>query len=284
MTIKSWNKKPKLIKPTEAISNFSHNKCYAQKTINCSTKISREHYFSNNILKNLEVNNKVKIIGLPWQEKETFNLIPKSNLVSNILCTTHNTLLSPFDDEMGRFHRIIIKFDEDFNLDNPKNDLSVFCGEDLEKWMLKTACNFIASNQIYRGGVKSNYMLKDEYIDILFNDKPFPENWGMYFKIPENKPIQKFKSISFRSITGNNELQAVEFLINNFKFYLVLCQPANPSLFGKYRPRGMQFYEGDIKKTIEICWQDEKYNEGIFLERKGTARGEPKEWDDYLKK
>ena len=279
-----WDKKPNLLKPTKILTDHSNDKCYAKGTRNCSAKISGEHFISNNILKDLELNKKVKIVGLPWQEKDTFNLLSRSSLVSNILCTTHNEFLSPFDAEMGRLFRIIIQFDEDFNAANPKDDLSVFCGEDLEKWMLKTACAFIASNQICLDGVKKDCVLKDEYVDILYNDKPFPDNWGMYFKIPEDKHIQKYHSLSFRSLTANNELKAVEFLINNFMFYLVLGQPDNPGLFGIYRPRGIQLTKGNIKKTIEICWQAKEYNQGIFMEHIGTTKEAPKEWDEYLKK
>lgn len=283
-TGKSWDKKPTHIKPVSHVSNYSHEKCYARKTANCSTKISREHFISNNILKDLELNGKVKIVGLPWQEKEKFDLLSRNNLASNILCTTHNEFLSPFDSSIGRLSKTLLKFDEDFNLNNAKEDLAIFSGEDLEKWMLKTACAFIASNQITENGLKISCELKDIYIDILYNDQPFPDKWGMYFKIPDDKRIQKFHSISFMSMTANSELKAAEFLVNNFKFYLVLGTPDRPSDFGIYRPRGIQLAKGNIKKRIEICWQDKKYNEGIFMERLESTNEPPKEWDEYLKK
>ncbi len=283
-TGKGWDKKPPLLKPSQPISNYSHEKCYASKTANCSTKISGEHFISNNILAGLEWNKKVKIVGLPWQERETFNLLSRSSLVANILCTTHNEALSPFDSEAGRLNKTILKFDEDFNLDNPTEDFAIFCGEDLEKWMLKTACAFIASNQITENGQKINCQIKDIYLAILFEDEPFPDHWGMYYKIPEDKTVQKYHSISFRSMTANGDLLAAEFLVNNFMFYLLLGKPDYPSSFGIYRPRGIQFAKGNIKKRIEICWQDKKYNEGIFMERVRTTPEAPKEWDEYLKK
>lgn len=283
-TGKIWDKKPTPLKPPGNISNYSHEKCYAGTTANCSTKISGEHFISNSILKELELNGKVKIIGLPWQDKEKFNLLSRNKLVSNILCTTHNELLSSFDSSIGRLSKTLLRFDEDFNLDNAKEDLAVFSGEDLEKWMLKTVCAFIASNQIAYKGSKVSCELKDIYVDILYNDKPFPDQWGMYFKIPDDRKIQKFHSISFKALTANNELKAAEFLVNNFKFYLVLGPPNRKTDFGIYRPRGIQLAKGDIKKRIEICWQDKRYNAGIFMERVGTTTEIPKEWDDYLKK
>ncbi len=277
-------KSPTLLKPKGSITNYSHERCYANKTKNCSTKISREHFISNNILEGFEENKKVKIGGLPWQKNETFNLLSRESLVSNILCTNHNNLLSPFDSEMGEFYRTIVKYDKDFNIVNPTNDTVNFCGEDLEKWMLKTVCAFVASKQITRNGVKVSCQLKEKFIDILFNDAPFPENWGFYLKVPSNNVIQNYPSISFRPFTENNEVKAAEFLINNFILYLVLGEPNDSNLIGIHRPIGIEFRKGTIKKTIEIYWEDKKYNQGIFLKRIGTTVTPPDEWEDWMKK
>lgn len=280
---KTWNKKPAFLKPESPITGFAHQKCYAKQTDNCCTKISGEHFISKNILKKLEHNKTVKVVGLPRQKRQTFNLLPIKSLISNVLCIKHNNLLSPFDAEMGRLHENIAKFDEDFNSGNPKNDLAVFCGEDIEKWMIKTACSLIASNQICVDGEKTSCILQDEYIDILFNDKPLPDKWGMYFKIPEDKLIQKFHSILFRPWVVNNELEATEFLLNNFPFYIVLGQPDTPSDFGMYRPGKIIMTQGEITKTIIFCWQDKKYNESISMKRVGTTTEPPSEWEEYLK-
>jgi hypothetical protein len=115
----------------------------------------------------LEHEKRVKIIGLPWQEKDKFNLLSRNSLKSNILCTKHNSLLSPFDAEMGRFFRTII--DNDLNLisKKPNSEISTFCGNDLERWMLKVTCAFIASNQILSQTGKP-FPLKDIYLEVLF--------------------------------------------------------------------------------------------------------------------
>lgn len=52
---------------------------------------------------------------------------------------------------MGSFHITITKYGKGFQIEQPVKEFSVFCGEDLEKWMLKTACTYIISNQIYSG-------------------------------------------------------------------------------------------------------------------------------------
>ena len=217
---KTWNKKPSTIRE-ETSTGYQHQKCYASPTKNCSTKISSEHYFSNNILEVLEHNKTVKIGGLPWLEKDSFNLLSRKALVSNILCKTHNEMLSVFDTEMGRFYRTLLEFDEDFNSENPKNEIKIFCGEDLERWMLKTVCNLIASNQIAEKGKVKTLLVKEDYIDILYNDNPFPNKWGLYFS-PANQKVQKFNSLYVIPKSHEKELKAAEFGINNFKFNFLL--------------------------------------------------------------
>jgi hypothetical protein len=66
-----------------------------------------------------------------------------------------------------------------------------------------------------RNGVKINPILHDVFIDLLFGNADWEEHWGLYFHIPDNKQIHKFDCVGFMPITGNNEIKAAEFLINN---------------------------------------------------------------------
>jgi len=184
---------------------------------------------------------------------------------------------------MGRFFRTILDFDEDFNRDEPKEELAVFSGEDIEKWMLKTVCAMVASSQLATQGQKNDVPLKREWVDILYNNHSWPEHWGMYFKEPEDKTISKFKSISVQPLTGAGELKAAEFSINEFKFYLILGKPDNPRACGIYRPRTMIFSQKGVKKYIEICWQNNAYQSYVELPRIGTTASEPPDWKQSMK-
>ena len=69
-----------------------------RSTNNCSTKISGEHYISGTIL--AEFGN-LRTSGLPWfGPGET--RVGINSLTSNILCTRHNSALSPLDIEGKR--------------------------------------------------------------------------------------------------------------------------------------------------------------------------------------
>jgi hypothetical protein len=263
---------------------YSHPKCYANKTNECDTKVSAEHFISDNILEGLEHNKTVKLTGLPWMEKNSFNLLSRSSLVSNILCTKHNSDLSIYDTEAGNLYRCFLDFDEDFNNPAPIEEIKTFNGDYIEKWMLKTLCGFIASKQIGKDGEKHLVKMNDLYVDILFKNKPWPEYWGLYFKLPDNGIIQKYNAIAFQPMTHNDDVKACEYWISNFKFNFLLGKPDNQDLWGIYRINKLVFSNGKIKKTIILEWGNPIYNQIVELNRVGTTKEQPKEWPDNLKK
>ena len=267
------------------MTNYSHPKCYARSTNDCSDKISKEHFVSNNLLKDFEKDNKVKVTGLPWIQAKTFTLSSRNNMVSNILCTNHNNLLSPYDSEAGTLNRCIRDFDADFNTPTPLNEERQFNGNYIEKWMLKTVCGLIASKQIAQNGQRqNNILLKDVYVDILFNNAILPPFWGMYLKIPDNGQIHKFDCVSVLPMTANNEVKMAEFLFNNFVFNLLLGTPNDPKLCGIYRISKIHFTDGTARKTIIFEWDGPQYDMQIEITRTGTSSEHPSGWENYLKK
>jgi|SRR4028118_6704 hypothetical protein len=280
---KRWNKAPALVQVRPIpVEDYANPKCYASLTKKCSTKITREHFISHNILKELVYKRGVKITGVPWMDYETWKVLPTESLASKIFCENHNKALSDLDAQMGRFFRTILDFDEDFNRDAPKEELAVFSGEDIEKWMLKTVCAMVASSQLATPGQKNDVQLKKEWVDILYNNHSWPEHWGMYFK-DSDKTISKFKSISVQPLTGAGELKAAEFSLNEFKFYLILGKPENPRDCGIYRPRTLIFSQNGVKKYIEICWQNNAYQNYVDLTRIGTTASEPPDCEQSMK-
>ena len=233
-------------------------------------------------MKELVYDRGVKITGLPWIDYKTWKLLPTESLASKILSENHNQALSDLDAQMGRFFRTILDFDEDFNTDAPKEELAVSSGEDIEKWMLKTVCAMVASSQLATQGQKNDVQLKKEWVDILYNNHSWPEHWGIYFKVPEDKNLSKFKSISVQSFTKAGELKVVEFSINEFKFNLILGKRDNPWDCGRYRPRTMIFSQKGVKKYIEICWQNNAYQSQVDLKRIGTTASEPPDWEQWM--
>lgn len=266
------------------MNDFSNPKCYANKLGNCSNKISREHYISNNLLEKFEHNKTVKLSGLKWIREETFNLMSRNALASNILCTKHNAELSPLHSEVGKLFQYLLDYDNDFNSQRPANDRRIIQGDLIEKWMLKTVVGLIASKQIVDKSTNQSVKLKDMYVNILFNDLKFPQSWGMYFKVPDSNTIYKFDFLSVLPLIGNSEIKLTEFLINNFKFNLVLGNPDDPTFWGFYRINEIIFSQNTIQKVIEFLWNEGNQGKSINLIRTGTTKNFPFEWEDWMKK
>lgn len=277
-----WCKTPTILSGKSPLTNHLHNKCYAKVTRDCSNKISKEHFISEYLLNNLGNANTVNIKGLSWQGFGKIQTLPKAGLAANILCTRHNEMLSPFDAEMGRFHRTIVQYNKGFATTTPHNELSIFSGEDLEKWLLKTVCAFIASNQIAVGDKRVHCQLKEIYTDILFNDKPFPDGWGLYVDAASDQTIVYHNYLGFKFLVQEDSLLYAKMLLTGLVFYLVLDNPNNIKPGIIYRPRGIEIKKNEIRKTLEICWQDHKYNQGVFLNYQKDIVRTKDEWNEFV--
>lgn len=264
-------------------TNYAHPKCYAKKTNDCSTTISGEHYISESVLELFKTKETVKITGVKWIPQETFKIVGINSLTANILCTKHNSDLSQCDSAALSLFKSIKDFDADFNSATPKADHVQIDGELLEQWMLKTVVGLIASKQTVSNGVVDSVILKDIYIDILFNGAPWPEQWGLYFKPPTDK-IHKFDSAGVTFAIGNNEVKAAIFTVQNFTFYLLLGVPDVPGSFGIHRINNFYFRQGTIVKQLELKWSDKKYSHWLEFTRQGTYDGHPPDWKEWEKK
>ncbi|RZK37236.1 MAG: hypothetical protein EOO90_25685 [Pedobacter sp.] len=278
---KTWDKKPVLLTVEEPPSTYMHSKCYAKNSCDCVTKISGEHYISEYLLNNLGDEIAVNISGLPWFPLDEVKQVPKKALVANVLCERHNRLLSPYDNEMGRFHKILHNYDLGFQIDQPVEEFEIFCGEDLERWMLKTACTFIASKQIFVGEEQIDVELKESYVDILFRGCDFSEGCGLYTDARDGV-IQYHNYIRFSFLIIGDALKSMKMVMNGLTLYLVIESPRTIQDGMVYRPRGVEFKKGYVKKTMEISWQNKKLNQGIFLTHQNLVTKTKQAWDDNI--
>jgi hypothetical protein len=91
-------------------TEFCHAKCYAAPLSSCSSKISREHYLSANILELFEC---LDTDHIPFLKGGVPKRIDPMCLNAKILCTTHNEYLSPLDTVAGELFRFLLTFPSD---------------------------------------------------------------------------------------------------------------------------------------------------------------------------
>ena len=117
--------------------------CYLRETEACSSSLSGEHSVSRSVLRVLG-DKSVKVSGFPWLKGEE-KAIGIESLVSRNLCTAHNNILSPLDTAAGRFFKAVA----DCSLRaQGAGDIYLFCGHDIERWMLKVLAGLADSKNL----------------------------------------------------------------------------------------------------------------------------------------
>jgi hypothetical protein len=125
--------------PPGKVTGYGHADCYLRSTKNCSQKISREHYVSEAIFEEFDG---LEVSGAPWLAPGERRRIGIGSATANILCTRHNSALSPLDTEAARFFRTLRNVGADIvrKTLSRRNQAHIFSGATLELWTLKVAC------------------------------------------------------------------------------------------------------------------------------------------------
>jgi hypothetical protein len=280
----TWHKAPRNLTPPGPVTGISNLKCYLRTTRNCSDAISREHYISESVLATVEENETSKIAGLPWQTPRTFSVVGTGRLVSKVLCKRHNEALSPLDAEAGRLIETIGNYDREFNQENPRAEISILCGEELEKWMLKTTCGMVAAGQVTRDGVRVEPYIPEIWTSILMGKAEWPPLWGFYSAVPMGATYHS-SSFSYRTMSRpeTGHVLAAEMILNGVALYLLLGRPDVPSAWGVYRPRTLVFEQGSVEKFIEISWRNPGFNNYLRITRVGKYDGPPPDWPHWAR-
>lgn len=226
-----------------------------------------------------------KVSGMSWQPREAWSTVPTDSLVARVLCTRHNQAFSPLDAEAGRLIETIGRYAGGHNDENPRTEIAVFCGEELEKWMLKTVCGVAAAGLVVDDGVRLKHDIPEFWPYILFGDGDWPYQWGLYASVSEGV-VHHSSSFWYRPIDNadTGKIAAAQLIMNGVSFTLMLCHPKDPSAWGIYRPRTLIFEQGGIEKFVEICWIDGRFDTGIRFSRTGKRDGPPPNWPEWAQR
>jgi len=161
--------------PVGDVTSFRHEGCYLGATANCSRQISREHFVSQSVLRLINEKH-VKITGAPWLSAGKSQALSIDNLAANVLCTRHNSALSPLDDVAGGFFQAVRWiFDDQLKRKSlsRRNAWFLFSGEMLELWMLKVALGLFHARIVAKDGkpFRDRHVLSSSLIG-AFEGKP----------------------------------------------------------------------------------------------------------------
>ena len=275
-----WLKPLANCSPSPPATGQSEPKCFARAFGDCGGGISGEHFISKDILDSFSG---VVVSGFPWQEPSTEKRVGINALVANVLCARHNSALSPLDAEAGRFFRTLREFDRGLRVAEPhkEDDFVLFCGEDLERWLLKLLCGLLASGNASVGGERVRVDdLDQSWLDLLFAGAVWPPEAGLYFVYPEDGRFWAYDSVGTSLLTApTGEVMGVRVDVAGFSLALCVVKPNldNSTAFagGVYRPRELRLRSGAVVQTGWLSWADRSQQRWIELTRTGEYDGTP---------
>lgn len=171
----AFKKLPATTNPKSPRTNVSRIGCYAAPLQDCSNDISREHYLSKSILVQLEQLGGLRISGTPWMPPGETRIVAPNALTAKVLCSRHNTALSPLDHMAARLFKA---FDDSDAVGGAKDLLYLFSGHDVERWLLKVLCGCLFSG-IFTPDHK-NVPLPISWLNVLFGKEEFSGLGGLY--------------------------------------------------------------------------------------------------------
>jgi hypothetical protein len=270
-------KRSGVVTPPGPRTGYSHPKCFARGDGNCCDTITGEHYISKTLLRQVEKDGTAKIAGLKWQVPQQWNIIFISRLIANMLCKRHNNALSPLDEAIGYFFQALQDYDNSTHpsVKDPKDELRLFAGEDLERWMLKCLLGLTFSKNF-------SGCMKPECVDVLYGRAEWPPGWGLYLAL--TSPTTLYHSDSLWIETGMGDdgiIRAASFIIRGLPFLFSMGRPDNPEAVGVWRPSRLVAEDGRVEKIIEFSWCVPNSGQTLSISRKGSYDGLPPDWEAW---
>ena len=142
---------------------IQNRKCYARSTYGCSKSITREHYLTRALMDYLEEHGQGTFRGFSFLKEGKG--IPGNKVVAKVLCDAHNPALSPLDAEILRLFKAIHA---------PRPGLTLFNGQDIERWMVKAALGMTAAGVVRKGGTPSHSDPNSPWVKYLFTNGARP--------------------------------------------------------------------------------------------------------------
>lgn len=275
----TWFKKPAEVSVPAPKTGYANPNCYLQSLNNCSKKTSREHYVPEAILESLnEKAGSLEVSGVPWIEPGETQHLPPNALAAKVLCKRHNEGLSALDTEALRFFNAV----RELRIQSKAGQqLVLFNGTDIERWMLKTTLGILWAGiaRVKPGQPIRDLRMGQSTVRLLLHC----EEWraeaglGLYFLLNKDKTVVERDQVAFRPVvnTKKNEIIGGELAFRGLEFIIGTSpeirqySAMNRAL---YRPYSFSSGRHEAKREILFSWNDGRPHRPVFL----TFTGERK--------
>lgn len=243
----------------------------------CSDKITREHYISKTVIEAVAGNrNQVMTRGFPFLQDEE-KLLSESAMTSKMLCGKHNNDLSPLDETAGRLIRLLQNYHSNALSGSSEKHIEVICGENLERWALKTLCGFLASGSLTdEADVSYTASVPLFWLEILGSRVKWPPHWGIYLHSQHGQDNYAHQAFAFQGwFNAAGDVMGARFWLHGIPFYLALHTPENPERFGSHLPGRIIFRKAGIDQIVEFSWLRHTTLESHIFEHQKDGIGLP---------
>lgn len=213
-------------------SACSNPGCYAQRLCDCRGPVNGEHVVSRSLLEAVWQGERGgRVHGLTFLRSTPDNpvVIGIKALTAKILCTGHNSDLSPFDAEITKLfnakERLLLS---EINGD-PVGVNAYVSGDSIERWMLKTMCNGLFSGNFPVPFVNSfeGQLPSDECVQVIWRNARFPAEHGIYVS-HEFLPVNHENVFNLAVVGDPSGIVGVRMWVLGSLFTLVLTDDHAP--------------------------------------------------------
>jgi len=229
-------------------TNHSNPRCYASEVNDCCEEMSREHYVSKTILR--QVNwQKTLFVGGLGKNIGPKVMAPDGAMNAKVLCKRHNEALTNLDRLAGRLYAALTFHDPSVQLDSPK--YSLFNGHDVERLMIKMLCGSYASDSGWKPPV--------QILEILFGYSDLPAEYGLHINPSIGQATFGARGVSLTPVVdvSGNIIGGGFIEVSGCQFFLKLHRNAmweTPITDYEYRPNGLQLIEEENSKFVLFGW------------------------------
>jgi hypothetical protein len=207
--------------------------CWAASLQDCSAKLSREHLVSEGLFESTQV----RVGGFPWCKGEE-RIVGLSSFVRKILCTHHNSEMSPVDQEACTLFDEVRKATklQDTRVRLKPRHWNVrqveFEGLLLERWFLKTTINLCLAGRTDLRWAPSDTPLTEPpplMVQAAFAKALLPEFMGLYTVRSVGSMFYSDDTVSFAPlIQQGTHVAGGIFGFRGFQFLLSLVEERAP--------------------------------------------------------
>ncbi len=242
-------------------TGYSHPGCYANVLSDCSPELSKEHWVSRSIL---DLLGDVHVISnASWVPPGAQSKPLRSKaLGSRILCKRHNEMLSDIDAKAKAFLEQVIWAFSESSVALPDRRVTID-GDALELWVLKACCGLFVSGELFVQGRQTKYSLPVEWLQILFQDAPWPRDTGLHILSVRAIPQRSF-AIGPVFVNDGTTLAGGGIELYGINLFILMDLACGRQLMetGKkkvspatYRPGSIDIVTRTHKTTIELQWK-----------------------------